>query len=355
MTERIEQPKVTVVMPVYNAAKYLPAALDGVLAQTLQDFEVVAVNDGSTDDSGRILAEYAARDGRIRVHQQKNSGGGAARNAAAALARGRYIAQYDADDVFHPARLEKQAAVLDARPDMIAVYCRTVVADRDLKPLALMHIPTDPLAIRRRMRRGNPLQQNSMVRRDVFEKIGGYREGLICTQDFDFNLRLLEAGEVACLPEAYHIYRQHGAQISSARKAEVPMFGALVRTFEMERKLRGRDSYAEFDRTRDFEKFLLDYEFRNYFYFFAGRSALRHLLLPQARAYIKEAWKGGHRTFATAGLYAKSRLPYILVKALLYFNTRFIARKWTRKVPRYIIEMLSSENINANRRAIPDK
>jgi len=350
-----DDPKVTVIMPVYNAAKYLPAALDSVLAQTLQDFEIVAVNDGSTDDSGAILEQYAARDSRIRFVTQKNAGCAAARNAAVARAKGRYLAMHDADDVSYRTRLEKQAALLDARPGLSAVYCCTVVADKNLKPLAAMRMAGDPRTLRRNVRRRNALQQNCMVRKQVFDRIGGYRDAILFVEDFDFNLRLLEAGDILCVPEAYHIYRQHSAQMSRTGKAKMPMFGALTRTFALERKLRGRDSYTEFSKIRDIEKFMRDYEFRNYFYFFAGRSALRHLLLPQARAYIKRAWKEGYRTFGAALLYAKALLPFTLLKAVSYFYSRFVARKWSRKMPRYITEMLSPENINAHYKVAPDK
>jgi glycosyltransferase involved in cell wall biosynthesis len=286
---------------------------------------------------------------------QKNAGIAATRNAAAALAKGRYIATHDNDDVFHPVRLEKQASLLDARPDLAAVFCRSLVTDENLRPLAVMRVVKTPPALRRCLRRGNPLQNNYMIRREVFERIGGYRDAFTLSEDFDFKLRLLEAGEVLCMPEAYHIYRRHPGQTSVVREAQMIVFSALVRTFEMERRLRGRDSYAEFDRIRDFEKFLPDYEFRNHFYFFAGRNALRHLLLPQARAYIKEAWKGGHRTFAAARTYAGARLPHVFIKALLYFKARFLQRKWTRKIPPDMIEMLSSENVNAGRRTTSDK
>jgi len=345
-------PKVTVIMPVYNSAKYLPAALDSVLAQTLQDFEVVAVNDGSTDDSLAVLERYAARDPRVRFATQKNAGIAAARNAAAALAKGRYIATHDDDDVFHPVRLEKQAAILDARPDLAAVFCRSLVADENLKPIGGMKIPADPRVLRQRLQRGNVLQQSCMVRREVFEKIGGYREALMLSEDFDFNLRLLEAGEILCMPEAYHIYRQHSGQTSVVRKASMPPYNALVRTFAMERRLRGRDSYVEFSKVRDVREFARDYEFRGYFYYWAGRRALWYLLLPDARAYIREAWKGGYRTFGAAWVYAKSLLPPVVLKACTLAYRRLVTRRWSWKIPPYIIEMLSSQN---GRQATMDK
>ena len=95
-------PIVSVVIPVYNAAPYLRQCLDSVIAQTLRNIEVICVDDGSTDESPDILAEYAARDERISVLRQENAGGGAARNLGMSRARGKYLSFLDADDFFHP-------------------------------------------------------------------------------------------------------------------------------------------------------------------------------------------------------------------------------------------------------------
>ncbi len=107
--------KVSVVIPVWNTEQYLPACLDSVLNQTLRDLEVIAVNDGSTDGSARILADYAARDGRVRVLTQenrgltaaRNAGAAAARNAGAAAARGEWIGFVDSDDTIQPDMFER--------------------------------------------------------------------------------------------------------------------------------------------------------------------------------------------------------------------------------------------------------
>ncbi|HET8898233.1 MAG TPA: glycosyltransferase family A protein [Rhodanobacteraceae bacterium] len=103
---------VSVVMPVYDAARWLPQALDSVLAQSHANFEVVAVDDGSRDASADILARYAAADARVRVLRQANAGVAAARNAAIRAARGDYVAFLDADDRWHPDKLTRQLATL---------------------------------------------------------------------------------------------------------------------------------------------------------------------------------------------------------------------------------------------------
>jgi len=99
--------KVSVIVPVYNVEKYLGECLDSLIGQTLQDIEIIAVNDGSTDDSLQILNEYAAKDGRIKVYSQQNSGQSAARNRGLSVAAGEYVAFIDADDWVDRDFLEK--------------------------------------------------------------------------------------------------------------------------------------------------------------------------------------------------------------------------------------------------------
>ena len=108
------QPLVSVIVPVFNAERFLRECLDSVLAQTLREIEVICVNDGSTDASPQILAEYAARDSRMRVVSQENRGGGAARNAAMEIARGKFFAFLDGDDFFEPEFLGKMLVAADA-------------------------------------------------------------------------------------------------------------------------------------------------------------------------------------------------------------------------------------------------
>lgn len=102
--------KVSVIVPVYNAEKYLAECLDSVIGQTLREIEIICVDDGSADHSLRILREYAEKDGRLKIIEQANGGGGAARNAGMAAAQGEYLAFLDADDLYYPYALETACA-----------------------------------------------------------------------------------------------------------------------------------------------------------------------------------------------------------------------------------------------------
>lgn len=123
-------PSVSVIIPVYNAEKYLAECLDSVCSQTLRDIEIICVDDGSADSSPAILSEYAARDGRIRVITQPNAGAGEARNRGIAAAEGEYLAFIDADDFWKPQLLEKIYDQVKAYDADIGLYPNDVYDDR---------------------------------------------------------------------------------------------------------------------------------------------------------------------------------------------------------------------------------
>ena len=126
------RPLVSVIIPAYNAAATLPATLRAVIAQTYPHLEIIVVDDGSRDDTLAIAHSYAARDQRIRVISQANAGVAAARNAGIALSKGDYIAPLDADDLWHPQKIEKQVAAMTAADSHVAlVYCWTQRIDED--------------------------------------------------------------------------------------------------------------------------------------------------------------------------------------------------------------------------------
>ena len=210
------RPQISVIMPVYNAEAYLAASVGSILEQTVRELELIAINDGSTDASGRILKELAAKDGRIRLIQRGNRGQAATRNEAAALAQGEYLAWMDADDIAFPQRLERQRAFLQGHPDVVAVGSAIqYLTSGGLKPVWGRH-PEKPAAIGRTLPRENCIANPSvMVRRAAFERVpGGFRTEFIPAEDYDLYLRLLEVGQIANLPEVLLSYRLHGGQVS---------------------------------------------------------------------------------------------------------------------------------------------
>lgn len=202
-------PKVTVMMAVYNVARYLRAALDSVLAEDFADYEIVAVNDGSTDDSPEILEHYAARHAHLRVIHQQNQGIAATRNRMVNQARGEYLAVLDPDDLQVVGRLKRQSDHLDQHPDCVLVGGQILDIAEDGRPLAVVgNLPTDPHCIakgfaaghyRRRLLVAHPA---SMFRRDAALQVGNYapRMGNM-GEDMDLFSRLLRVGWATNLPD----------------------------------------------------------------------------------------------------------------------------------------------------------
>lgn len=215
------QPLISVIMAVYNNAAFLEEAVASVQAQTVTDWELIAVDDGSTDASLRILEDLAADDPRIRVLKMpRNSGAGAVRDYAIGMARGTFIAIADADDICEPERFEKQIAFLQSRPDVVAVGAQTVQVDLDGKPAGTKTFPTDPDRLYRMMYTAIPLQLPTlMVNPAGLPSDFGWFEGWRYSEDSLLFFKLAHYGKIANLPDFLLQYRYH-PQSTSYRKAK---------------------------------------------------------------------------------------------------------------------------------------
>jgi glycosyltransferase involved in cell wall biosynthesis len=210
-------PRVSVLMPVYNGARYLDAAVQSILCQTYADFELVVVDDGSTDESLVRIAAY--RDPRIRVVRSGNRGVGAALALAVEHARGEYLARMDADDISAPHRLQLQVACLDAHPDVGVVDAASHQMDRSGRPLADEEEPAPPARAARRWKllwRNVITHPTVMMRAAVLSRASAtYRAGCV-SEDYDLWLRLLPHTEFLRLPERLLWYRRHSESITAA-------------------------------------------------------------------------------------------------------------------------------------------
>jgi glycosyltransferase involved in cell wall biosynthesis len=215
-------PVVSIVMPVYNAARHLPAALASLLAQTWQDFELIAVNDGSTDRSGAILTRQAALDPRLIVIHQPNRGIVIALNTGIARARGEFIARMDADDEAAPTRLAAQVARLRAEPGLVALGSAVIYMDAAGHPVKAHPRPLHHTAIERALLAGDGgamIHPSVTLRAAAVRQVGGYREAAAHVEDLDLFLRLARVGALANLasPELY--YRVHAQSVNFTRNA----------------------------------------------------------------------------------------------------------------------------------------
>jgi len=196
-------PAVTVLMPVYNAERFVAGTVDTILAQTFGDFEFLIINDGSTDRSLEILQSYANRDPRIRLVSRPNTGYVVALNEGLELARGEFIARIDADDLSDPRRLELQVARMRQEPQLVALGSNASAIDEDGLPLGDYSVPLTHEEIEASHLQGSSAIHHPavMLRAEAVKRVGGYREHLMPCEDFDLWLRLGEVGRLANLPE----------------------------------------------------------------------------------------------------------------------------------------------------------
>ena len=207
-------------MPVYNGERHVRAAIDSILAQTHRDFEFIIVDDGSTDGTQEVVS--SCRDSRIRlVRMDRNNGLSLALNEGLRLSRHALIARQDADDVAEPNRLQRQLAVMSARPDLALLGSQAVAISEDGTPTGTVRRSITPAAIRWFSAFDNPFIHTSVVfRADVVRALGGFNPAYDpFSQDYDLWCRLMETHACANLPERLVRYRVSNSSIIGALDA----------------------------------------------------------------------------------------------------------------------------------------
>jgi len=188
-------------MTIYNAALFLARSLDSVLAQTFSDWELIAIENGSTDESAHILGQY--RDSRVRiVRLEKNIGRTPALRLALELACGEYVAVLDADDVAQPERLRKQTEYLDRHSEAAFLGTWAEYIDEDDRCIGRWSPPTEAQALFEGLASENPIvHSSSMYRRALAKQVGGYPRDAVHSQDLALWLELVKFGQPALLAE----------------------------------------------------------------------------------------------------------------------------------------------------------
>ena len=224
-------PRVSIVIAVYNGASTVERALASVFAQTYTDYEVIVVNDGSTDDTAAVLARFGDR---IRVLTQANRGLSAARNAGVRVSTGEYVAFLDDDDEWMPEKLARCVPILDADRDCALVYTLALKVDPQGRPMGTDARPDgaeSPTMNEMLAHPWNVVPSQLVVRRDVFERAGGFHERFITScEDLYFLLSAREYGHFQCVPEP--LLRKETRPLfpkALEREPECDLFVELVR------------------------------------------------------------------------------------------------------------------------------
>jgi glycosyltransferase involved in cell wall biosynthesis len=234
----MSQPRLSVVMPLYNAQRHLREALDSLLAQTVKDFEIVAVDDGSKDRTLKILREYEKKDARLNIITRPNTGIVGALNDGVAAAKSDLIARMDGDDISLPQRFELQLAYLDEHPECVMLGSQVLLIDDDGAPICPHPLTryTHEEIDEEHLGTGWPVVHPSIVmRKSAVERVGGYREQYKWLEDLDLFLRLAEIGRLANLKDVLLQYRLH---LSSICHTKTDVQGRLRREMREETRVR---------------------------------------------------------------------------------------------------------------------
>jgi cellulose synthase/poly-beta-1,6-N-acetylglucosamine synthase-like glycosyltransferase len=213
-------PTVSIITPAYNAARFIDQTLESVLRQTFTDFELLVVDDGSTDETAAIVEAFARRDPRIRLSRQRNQGIAVARNTAMAGARGRFFALLDSDDLWFPTYLIEQLDILARHPDIDVLSANAINFGTSFDGEPLLDI-ADPnrlryLSLLKLIQAEDSVSILSIFRREVVDAIGGFDISLSRSEDYDFWLRAAVAGfRVAVNPKPLGLYRRRPDSVSA--------------------------------------------------------------------------------------------------------------------------------------------
>jgi len=212
-------PLVSVVLPFFNARRFLSAAIDSIVAQDFRDFELLAVDDGSDDGSGKLVEQFVRRDPRVRLVRQGRNGLPGALNLGLKAMAGRYLARMDADDIALPNRFALQVTALEANKDLVVVGGGVDLIDaRDRRVGEIWYPLTDALARKTLENGGCPFcHPAAMIRASALSKIGGYRAECELAEDLDLWLRLAQIGTLGNLDGKVLRYRIHRRSASFAR------------------------------------------------------------------------------------------------------------------------------------------
>lgn len=235
----VASPIVAILMPVYNAERYLNESIESIRNQTLPNFEFVIVNDGSTDQSLDIIKHHAAEDDRIRVLDRPNQGIVSALNAGLYMSRSKYIARMDADDVSERERLAVQTSYLNTNGAVGIVGSKATGLDAEGRTVPIREVSCEAEEIERRFLAGSceVIHPTIMFRRNLIVRLGGYRHECCFAEDLDLCLRVLCHAKIVNLPEPLLRYREHLASTSSVRA--VDQVHAAVRALDDAYRCRG--------------------------------------------------------------------------------------------------------------------
>jgi glycosyltransferase involved in cell wall biosynthesis len=210
-TEILMQPLVSIILPAYNGARYLAEAIESCLGQTYRNWELILVDDCSTDATPAIIAKFVAQDSRIKsIRHERNRKLPEALNTGHAAARGEYLTWTSDDNRLLPTALEELTAYLEQHPSIGLVYADSVLIDEAGR--RIREHPSHPAS---KLAYMNAVGPCFLYRRAVYQSVGSYNPQLFLAEDYDYWLRIYRRFEIARLPRTLYEYRWHGQSLTN--------------------------------------------------------------------------------------------------------------------------------------------
>ena len=233
-----KKPQISVILSVYNCEKYLSPAIDSIIKQQFTDYELIIVNDGSTDNSLTIINNYVNNNKKLfLINNEQNIGLTKSLNIALTKAKGKYIVRQDSDDISTMDRLQKQFDFLEANPTHALVGCNRQDIDEEGKTIIKRFHVSNDVNIRETLFRSNPFVHGSlMIRRDAMNQVGCYNEKIKYAQDYDLILRIAEKFKIHILPDHLYKLRILDSSISRSKIIDQDKFKTLVIKMSEERR-----------------------------------------------------------------------------------------------------------------------
>ncbi len=235
-------PKVSVVMSVYNGETYLSRAIKSVLEQTFRDFEFIIINDGSTDGSLKII--NSCKDSRIKLIDRANKGLTYSLNEGVKVAKGEYVARQDADDISVPTRLEKEVAMMEKDPQLGLVGSNYTVIDEKEKPLSTTNVFTHPDDLKLALVTCNQYGHGStMMRKSVLDRVGPYDKSVGHVEDYDLWVRISRVAKLANIHEPLYLWRRNPTGVTYSNHDEQITQTFAIRDREFKNVLKNPSEY----------------------------------------------------------------------------------------------------------------
>ena len=305
---------ISVVMPAYNADKYIIEAIESIMKQTYKNFEFIIIDDGSTDQTFEIISSYEKMDGRIRGLSQENKGISRTLNRLIYEAKYEWIAIMHADDIALPKRLEKQIAFAKLYPKLVACGSYAYHINENSKVLSLSKVgPTTEEEFYVRCKKGeiiHLIHPTMLLRKDVVIKVGGYNSVFDGSEELELLSRLLVLGQILTIAEPLMLYRIHSSSVTMRRFFDMRVFSRYVRAYQHAR--------ANGNKPKTWGKFKNEYENAPVF--------------SRFRRYMDDLSQFYYRKFAVmvAGERYLYAMTLFLLSALL--NPKYaVSRAWNQR------------------------